>query len=387
MRTVRLTSLATAAIAAAAVFASSAAAQSGPPGSAKATAELEAELKAVGARDRSPQRPLGVAPTARGFAHVPGIGTARRLAGGNYLLRNKGGELSMTHGGDPVAAPGAHYPLPAGIGDIPHCVQGVDKNSIVVLYGRHSSSPYRRDEFYPTINNALHRMNQSVRNAALASGGPPAEIKTPCYDDNQSVRLPAFVNSGGNDFQSIKNAAAAAGFCSGQAHCYGTGPRKYLIFYDHGQYPDLGGGRLAAGLGECWCMNNIGAWRRDQSNWNLTTPSMYAVVWRGRTDGGAGTWHLQTTLHEMFHTLGAVNHAAPHATQASHCADGIDVMCYDDGGMYPGQYYHEGTCPSTNPVAIDCRQDAYFDTAPVPETWNAWYYQLGWSGNNFFQFG
>ncbi|MDQ3936777.1 MAG: hypothetical protein M3340_19335 [Actinomycetota bacterium] len=381
MRSVRLATLALAA----ALFAVPSAAAA-PPGAAEATRDLEAELQAVGAQGRSAANPLGRAASARGFEHAPGIGPARRMADGNYLLRGRDGELSITHGGDPVAAPGAHYPLPSGLGDTPTCIStGPDNNSIVVLYGRHSSSPYRRDEFYPTVNNALWRMNASLRTAGFSSGGPAAEIRTPCYADNTSVRLPAFVNSGGNDFASIKAAAQAAGFCTGQSHCYGSGPRKYLIFYDHGQYPDLGGGRLAAGLAECYCSNTEGAWTRSSWNWNNTS-SLYAVIWRGRTDGGAGQWHQQTTLHELFHTLGAVNHGAPHATQNSHCADGIDVMCYDDGGMYSGQYYHEGTCPSTNPVAIDCRQDAYFDTAPAANTWSATRWNLGWSGNSFFAF-
>ncbi|HEX8073970.1 MAG TPA: hypothetical protein VF545_03220 [Thermoleophilaceae bacterium] len=388
MRTSRIASV-TAGVAAAFAVLASAAAGPGqatpPPAAPQSTGELEAALKAVGARNRSPARPLGAAPSTRGFGRVDGLGTARRLPSGSYLLRARDGELSMTHGPDPVAMPGANYQLPGGLGDTPYCISyGPDVNSIVVLYGRHASSPYRRDEFYPTINNALWRMNAALRAAALNSGGPAAQIRTPCYNDEVSVRLPAFVNYGANTFAAVRQAAIDAGFCTGQPQCYGSGPRKYLIFYDHGVYPQFGSGQ-AAGIGECYCQDAMGAWNRSANNWNNTT-SMYSVVWRGRTDAEPGTWHTYVPMHELFHTLGAVNVTAPQGTKNSHCADGIDVMCYDDGGMYPGQYYHEGTCPSSNPVAIDCRQDTYFDTRTEPNTWISWYWQLGWSGNNFFAF-
>ncbi|HEX8648343.1 MAG TPA: LamG domain-containing protein [Thermoleophilaceae bacterium] len=313
------------------------------------------------------------------------LGTARRLPSGSYLLRARTGELSITHGPDPVDMQGAHHQLPGGVGDTPHCISdGSDVNSIVVLYGRHASSPDRRDEFYPMINNAVWRMNAAIRAAALNSGGPAAQIRTPCYSDGVSVRVASFVNNGPNTFAAVKQAAIDAGFCTGQSHCFGSGPRKYFIFYDHGEYPQSGSGQ-AAGLGECYCMDAMGAWTRSANNWNNTT-SLYSVTWRGRTDAQPGTWHTYIPMHELFHTLGAVNETAPQATQNGHCADGIDVMCYDDGGMYPGQSYTEGTCPSANPVAIDCGQDTYFDTSPAPNSWLSSHWQLGWSGNNFFEF-
>ena len=81
-------------------------------------------------------------------------------------------------------------------------------------------------------------------------------------------------------------------------------------------------------------------------------------------------------LHELTHTLGAVQDSAPHASGASHCWDEHDVMCYADGGPY----YQNGGTPQTlcnqTLQAYDCGQDDYFNYAPPPGSylathWNA----------------
>jgi hypothetical protein len=92
--------------------------------------------------------------------------------------------------------------------------------------------------------------------------------------------------------------------------------------------------------------------------------------------GGDTTDASDYMLHEITHTLGAVQDSAPHASGASHCWDEHDVMCYADGGPY----YQNGGAPQTlcnqTEQAYDCGQDDYFNYSPAPGSylathWNA----------------
>ncbi len=73
-------------------------------------------------------------------------------------------------------------------------------------------------------------------------------------------------------------------------------------------------------------------------------------------------------LHELMHTLGAVQASAPNGTNNGHCSDGKDNMCYDD--QKPGDppvNLRNNVC--TQPRAnflLDCRADDYFNINPSP---------------------
>ena len=80
--------------------------------------------------------------------------------------------------------------------------------------------------------------------------------------------------------------------------------------------------------------------------------------------------------HELMHTLGAVQHSAPHATPPGHCwddpafgFDGADIMCYDDQGVDISYYYSR--CPSTYPETFDCGKDDYFNPFPAASSYLA----------------
>lgn len=78
-------------------------------------------------------------------------------------------------------------------------------------------------------------------------------------------------------------------------------------------------------------------------------------------------------LHELSHTLGAVQLNAPHSSGAAHCYDGADVMCYADGGPY---FTNGGSmtfdCGGSGfTVPLDCNNDDYFDASPAPGTFLA----------------
>ena len=95
---------------------------------------------------------------------------------------------------------------------------------------------------------------------------------------------------------------------------------------------------------------------------NSLPQSGQASIW-------ANCWNAHTTVHEIMHTLGAVQSTAPHATFSNHCFDGIDPMCYDDGSLNSVQQL---ICPSTpyRPGGLlDCNADDYFAISPPKGTY------------------
>jgi hypothetical protein len=95
-------------------------------------------------------------------------------------------------------------------------------------------------------------------------------------------------------------------------------------------------------------------------------------------------WWPEGMLHEMTHTLGAVQWTAPHTTHTAtngdaygHCWDGYDVMCYRDG-PFPA---HDMTydCPKIAGVmsqVYDCGGDDYFNVAPPANSYLATHWNI-----------
>ena len=132
-----------------------------------------------------------------------------------------------------------------------------------------------------------------------------------------------------------------------QALGYNRTDRKYLIWFDAADG--------ICGLGELY-----GDTRPGQENYNNGGP-MYA-----RADRPC--WHY-AELHEIFHTLGAVQPDVPHPSAAGHCTDEADVMCYDDDGG--GPVVMTTLCPPEPEALLDCGDDDYFSTEPPPGSYLA----------------
>jgi hypothetical protein len=81
-------------------------------------------------------------------------------------------------------------------------------------------------------------------------------------------------------------------------------------------------------------------------------------------------------LHEISHTLGAVQDSAPHTTGAGHCTDEPDVMCYDDGG--PTSTITTPCNPPFTPSheAYDCNLDDYFRPNPLAGSYLATHWNI-----------
>lgn len=78
-------------------------------------------------------------------------------------------------------------------------------------------------------------------------------------------------------------------------------------------------------------------------------------------------------LHELLHTLGAVQDGAPNSTGWLHCTDGQDVMCYQDSS--DPRSTQRAVCPALSyglfTQSIDCNRDDYFGPTPAAATYPA----------------
>ncbi len=89
---------------------------------------------------------------------------------------------------------------------------------------------------------------------------------------------------------------------------YNRTDRKYLLFADANRYCAIG--------------TVIPDNRRGSGNRNNAGPSY------GRVD--AGCWGAAMAAHELTHTLGGVLYDSPNSSQAGHCTDDFDLMCWRD---------------------------------------------------------
>jgi hypothetical protein len=151
---------------------------------------------------------------------------------------------------------------------------------------------------------------------------------------------------------------------------------NYLVFVD------LGLSKLG---------DSAGSWERDDSPWatnaaNGNGHSRYAYLEGGATDDFFGSEQLASqyadqVLHEVLHTLGAVQPSAPHFSGGAHCYELFDVMCYTpkDDRTDPEPYLNDCDISGDPPnpgKPLDCGGDDYFNASPAPGTYLAAHWNL-----------
>jgi hypothetical protein len=167
------------------------------------------------------------------------------------------------------------------------------------------------------------------------------------YVDVASARLPQALAV----YQSMNAASRSAAVRDAVASTVrvANGTAHYAVYAD-----GLYGNDWVAGIAQMY-------FDASKSAANLNNrDGLWAFVWG---DGSAtfSTSHRTTLLHEITHTLGGVQPTAPHGTANGHCSDLKDVMCYDDGGLKPGQTLVQ----SCTTVQYDCNGEDYFNAAPA----------------------
>ncbi len=73
-------------------------------------------------------------------------------------------------------------------------------------------------------------------------------------------------------------------------------------------------------------------------------------------------------VHEILHSLGAVNQQAPNGGSGYHCRQGHDVMCYDDG-TFSSPFTNSVCAEQTDINALDCGRDDYWNPDPPQTGW------------------
>jgi hypothetical protein len=158
---------------------------------------------------------------------------------------------------------------------------------------------------------------------------------------------------------------------------------KYLIFFTPCGDTSYGGGATGPS-------SDPGNWGKNASNKNRTTTTS-AIITGDHNCPVYPSWNRHVTIHELLHAMGATQRPtgdpAPFATDAAHCTDGIDVLCYNDSSG-PG-WYSETRCTeaagyySWENVPIDCGYDTYFDAVPEAGEWLDRYWNVGGPENPF----
>lgn len=274
--------------------------------------------------------------------HVPGVGRACRLPGGWLVLLGDGTAV-LTHGGDPIGGFGTAL---AGTPALPSCVAdpaiGYRGHAI---YARALDAADRYAAIAPEIRRMIWSANGMLR-AEAAEFGRALDYRMLC--DNGDVTVTEVVLTvpiDRSNFNTVVTELRARGFASPL--------EKYWIWYD-GRPPFTPAGIATIEQDD----------RPDAANYNGYGPS-YAVTW-----GFAGEFGAYVMMHESAHNLGAVQLEAPHTSGGWHCNDGLDVMCYADGGS--SSSYDPAVCGVEH---FDCGHDDFFHLDPPPfshlsESWN-----------------
>lgn len=282
-------------------------------------------------------------------------------------------------------APGALYDLPTST-EQPVCASSGHRVKIAYAetYTKwKSQDPYMTIADREAIRNAVLRMNWKIKNESLRSsdGETALRMRVDC-DGLGQINVSEFVvfSYPYNDPNSVfAEASQVLGAPSG------ANAIKHLIFFDGPGPVDING-NTASGFGEGGSDSLKSSSDGSGGNYNrITTAS--AVIYNPAWPDPMGYWDSHVTLHELFHTMGAVNFSAPFATGARHCTDGIDVMCYPDASP-EGPTYTESRCPFPgygSPIGtpLDCEYNTYFDVDEESKEWLNTNWNIGGVENPF----
>jgi hypothetical protein len=221
---------------------------------------------------------------------------------------------------------------------------------IKLLYVYAADQPDRFAQYASLIQTDAKAIAETV--AATSGGRKTLRFDTGTdggagYVDIASVRLPQALAV----YKSMDAASRSAAVRDAVAPTVRVagGVAHYAVYAD-----GLYGNDWVAGIAQMYYDAS-----KSASNLN-NRDGLWAFVWG---DGGAtfSSSHRTTLLHEITHTLGGVQPTAPHGTNNGHCSDLKDVMCYDDGGLKPGQ----ALVQSCTTVQYDCNGEDYFNAAPA----------------------
>lgn len=291
--------------------------------------------------------PLAAPATAPTCATVDGVGFAcQRDDGLLDVLAPDGAPLGSVHGTDPAPAPA----LPAAplVARPPACVDGIPGDTyVIVIYARAFDDADRYATKLPTIRSLVAQANGLVNDAAMTTGATTADLRILCAAGEVAVKnevLPTPL--AGSSFSTIVTDLRAKSYTDTRV--------KHWVYFDDTSACTCGGtGHLAYDDRPTLANLNNGVYPAP----------MFAVDF--------GYDSVRILLHELGHNMGAVQLTAPHSTGAGHCYDGLDTMCYNDGGPNGSRY----TTSACSVEVFDCGHDDYCNAAPplgsyLSQKWN-----------------
>lgn len=309
-------------------------------------ASVAASLAPAGATGPPPDR-SGAARRGLVFDGLTPAEPGGRCAPLRFEIHAGGGAVTCTHGPDPAPegvdvtepVPTAELRTRAGETAEPGAAaqcdgDGVSGHRIQAVYAHAADVANRYAQVQPLIRQGVADLQTMIMASAEATGGTRSArfvTDAACEPTVLNVTLSA---AGDDSFKATIDEMVAKG--------YDESNRHYLIWMD---------ATLLCGIGEWIPVDDPG-----QGNPNNGT---YSRSLFGRTD--VACWEGTTVVHELFHTLGAVQYTAPNSNDAGHCTDDHDIMCYDDPN---------GTTPTIVCAdeglerRLDCRHDDYFHTDP-----------------------
>lgn len=378
------------------------------------TTRLAAKRSAATKLDRSLER-ARVARNGRCTdpTDIAGVGLACRAEDGMLLIPTDG-EVLMSHGPDLVDATPGEAAADGGFGttDSIICAAPSASRHVVLAYllpsdfasGKPDVHGDRSADVVPQLRQALLDAATTVdRRAGELAPGSRRRMRVACGADGlpivERIVLPRTATtyrearSGG--FAGLESDLSKLGVLPDYDDYHDRrliSVRRVLAYYD-ADY-DMG----VAGQGVMFRRTSMLAQgsrhsdpliSRTVRNINNNPPSASFAVQYGTSYGGVPDPPTYTSLlHELAHTMGAVQDEPATSSDAGHCTDGLDVMCYDDGGS--GGTYTATACADATPATFeaadeqfDCNGDTYFHPAPAAGTplaqTNTWH--LGLTAN------
>lgn len=302
--------------------------------------------------------------------NVPGQGPSCLASNGDWLVELSDGRELRTHGADPVAGMvGGSIPTDsttdaalagASVASVT-CVTNPRVPHYRLIYTRPNDVADGSGGVAAAYRSEFYKASAFINEQAQRDGATTRKLRVWCSGGVPTIDVVVVpVGSAGDDYASIVAAIRAAGFTSAEPSV-----ERYLVYHDGIVGPGTWG------LGGQATMP-VQATQDPYGSANGTA----SVAVNYKSAVGAPDWF--TMVHELTHTMGAVQDGAPGSNGNSHCFDDYDVMCYDDGSG--------PTHLVCSFLELDCNGDTYFN-AGIAGGWLSTHWNVGKPMNRFLDAG
>ena len=277
-------------------------------------------------------------------------------------------DLDLRPGQDPAFRSGEPAPTPAtgeeaATGAVGCYGTGTDGYRVQLMYAREVGTTDRYADFEARFRDWAARLDDVFNTSAAKTGGIRHVRFVTDSQCRPTIQRITISDDAVDDFSVQLDELEAAG--------YDRADRKYLIWVDTPS-------PVYCGIALVYDDFDRNATPGVNANNGNPEYSLSA----GRVDTPCWGQQNMVEAHELLHMLGGVlgfsdpAQAAPHATNASHCTDESDRLCYSDSPT--GVFKPNGTrtsltytCPATHEALLDCGNDDYFHTNPPLSNWLA----------------